>query len=78
MRHLGLDVLRFTNHDIERNLPGVSLAIQNHVQTRLQSPEGAQWLQAGVLQPGDLVFCGADLQSTEVQSVESAYAEEEV
>jgi len=78
MRHLGLDVLRFTNDDIEHNLPGVSLAIQNHVQTRLESLEGAQWVQASALQPGDLVFCGPDLRTAEVQSVESAYAEEEV
>ena len=78
MRQLGLDVLRFTNHDIERNLPGASLVIQNHIQTRLHSPEGAPWLQAGALRPGDLVFCGADLRSAKVQSVERVYAEEVV
>lgn len=56
MRALGLDVLRFTTLDIEKNLDGVYLTIKNHCFLRTESIEGAHWIQSGVLLPGDIVF----------------------
>lgn len=56
MRHLGLDVLRFTSKEVESNLEGVCLAIQSHCHLRTQRIEDAEWVQAGALQPGDVVF----------------------
>jgi very-short-patch-repair endonuclease len=56
MRHLGLAVLRFTTQEVETNLDEVCLTIQSHCQIRTQSIEDARWIQAGALQPGDVVF----------------------
>lgn len=56
MRSLGLDVLRFTTKEIYENLEGVCLAIESQCRIRTQSIEGAIWVQAGTLQPGDIVF----------------------
>ena len=56
MRTLGLDVLRFTAREVEMNPAGVCLAIHSQCRIRAQSVEGAEWVQADLLQPGDLVF----------------------
>jgi adenine-specific DNA-methyltransferase len=78
MRALGLDILRFTAEEVLHNLEGVCLAIQNQCRVRLESVQGAVWLQAGALQPGDIVFFGAERIAVPVESVEYAYADEEV
>ncbi len=78
MRALGLDVLRFTAREVQENLEGVCLAIQNHCRRRAESVEGAQWLQAGSLQPGDLVFFGLNHQAVPIESIETMLTEEEV
>jgi very-short-patch-repair endonuclease/DNA modification methylase len=78
MRALGLDILRFTAEEVLHNLEGVCLAIQNQCRVRLESVQGAVWLQAGALQPGDIVFFGAEQIAVPVESVEYAYADEEV
>jgi len=78
MRALGLDILRFTAEEVLHNLEGVCLAIQNQCRVRLESVQGAVWLQAGALQPGDTVFFGAERNAVPVESVEYAYADEEV
>ncbi|CAD5942118.1 DUF559 domain-containing protein [Planktothrix agardhii] len=56
MRSLGLDVLRFTTKEIYENLEGVCLAIESQCRIRTESIEGATWVQAGNLKPGDIVF----------------------
>lgn len=56
MRSLGLDVLRFTTKEIYENLEGVCLAIESQCRIRMESIEGATWVQAGNLKPGDIVF----------------------
>jgi very-short-patch-repair endonuclease/DNA modification methylase len=78
MRALGLDILRFTAQEVQENLEGVCLAIQNQCRLRMESVQGAVWLQAGSLQPGDVVFFGPDRVAVPVESVEYAYADEEV
>ena len=78
MRSLGLDVLRFTSAEVETNLEGVCLAIENQCALRTQCVEGAQWLQAASLQPGDLVFCGPERVAVPIEAVELQYTEEEV
>lgn len=78
MRALGLDILRFTAEEVLHNLEGVCLAIQNQCRVRQESIQGAVWLQAGALQPGDIVFFGAERIAVPVESVEYAYADEEV
>ncbi|MGQ9627249.1 MAG: DUF559 domain-containing protein, partial [Anaerolineae bacterium] len=78
MRALGLDVLRFTTSEVLQNLEGVCLAIQNQCRIRTQSLEGAKWVQAGALQPGDLIFFGPERQAVPIESVENGLAEEEV
>lgn len=56
MRGLGLSVLRFSAREVNSNLPGVCAAIQNHCQLQTQQVEGAEWVQAGALRTGDIVF----------------------
>jgi len=70
--------LRFTTKEIEENLEGVCLAIQNQAKLRTESIEGAEWLQAAALQPGDLVFYGPDRVAVPIRSVEFQHTEEEV
>ena len=78
MRCLELDVLRFTTIEVERNLEGVCLAIESQCRLRTQSIEGAKWIQAGSLQPGDLVFYSFERIAVKIVSVETNYAEENV
>jgi very-short-patch-repair endonuclease/DNA modification methylase len=78
LRDFGLDILRFTNNEILRNLPGVIQAIQSHIELRTQSIEGAQWIQAGSLLPGDLVYFGEERQVVELRSVETSLSTETV
>ena len=78
MRSMGLDVLRFTSTDIQRNLEGVCLAITNQCHLRTEDVEGAQWVQAGALQPGDTVFFGPNEHAVPIEVIEEQAAEEEV
>jgi very-short-patch-repair endonuclease/DNA modification methylase len=78
MRSLGLDILRFTAQEVQQNLEGVCLAIQNQCRLRVERVEGAVWLQAGSLQPGDIVFFGANRVAVPVEAVDYAYTDEEV
>ncbi len=78
LRALGLDVLRFTNSEVEENLAGVCLAIENHCHINAETWQGAQWMQAGALQPGDVVFFGVEGRGVPLTGVESVYTEEEV
>jgi adenine-specific DNA-methyltransferase len=78
MRALGLDVLRFTTRDVETNLEGVYLAIQNQCRLRTESVEEARWVQAGALLPGDLVFYGPERKAIAIEHIEAYWADEEV
>ena len=78
MRGLGLDVLRFTTTEVEQTLAGVCLAIRNQCRVRLESVEGADWIQAGALQPGDIVFVGPGARVAPIESVRQVRGEEEV
>ncbi|MCL5265481.1 MAG: DUF559 domain-containing protein [Chloroflexi bacterium] len=78
MRSIGIDVLRFTAKEVAENLGGVCLAIQSQCKLRRESLEGAEWLQAARIQPGDLVFFGAERAAVAVESVEFQYTDEEV
>jgi very-short-patch-repair endonuclease/DNA modification methylase len=78
MRSLGLDILRFSAQEVQQNLEGVCLAIQNQCQLRVESVEDAVWLQAGSVQPGDIVFFGAERVAVPVEAVDYAYTDEEV
>jgi very-short-patch-repair endonuclease len=78
MRSLGLDVLRFTTSDVQQNLEGVCLAIQEECRRKTESPEGAEWAQSGSLQLGDVVFVGPSQQALPIKAVESEYGDEEV
>ncbi len=78
MRALGLDVMRFTTLEVEQNLHGVCLAIQNHCRIRTESMEDAQWIQAGALQPGDLIFSGPECRPVPIETIETVYTDETV
>ena len=78
LRALGLDILRFTASEVMENLEGVFLAIHNQCTIRVESRDGAQWVQAAKLLPGDLVFYGPDLESVALDSVEQEHSREEV
>jgi len=78
MRSLGLDILRFSAQEVQQNLEGVCLAILNQCQLRVESVEDAVWLQAGSVQPGDIVFFGAERVAVPVEAVDYAYTDEEV
>jgi adenine-specific DNA-methyltransferase len=78
MRNLGLDVLRFTTVEVQQNLEGVCLVIQEQCRRKTESPEGAEWMQAGSLLPGDVVFAGPGQHAIAIESAESRYSEEEV
>jgi very-short-patch-repair endonuclease/DNA modification methylase len=56
LRSLGLDVLRFSDEEVSSNPNGICIAIENQVHFRTESVDGAEWIQAGMLQPGDIVF----------------------
>jgi len=70
MRALDLDVLRFTTAEVQQNLEGVCLAIQDQCRQKTESPQGAEWIQSASLQPGDLVFAGPSQRAIAVESVE--------
>ena len=78
MRALDLDVLRFTTAEVQQNLQGVCLAIQDQCRQKTESPQGAEWIQSASLQPGDLVFAGPSQRAIAVESVECQHSEEEV
>jgi len=78
MRSLGLDVLRFTTTEVMYNIEGVYLAIQNQCNIRMQSVEGAQWVQAGSLEKGDLIFYGLEKKAVTIESIEVVHTDEEV
>ena len=78
MRSLGIDVLRFTTTEVMNNTEGVYLAIQNQCNIRMQSVEGAQWIQAGSLEKGDIVFYGLEKKAVTIESIEVVHTEEEV
>jgi very-short-patch-repair endonuclease/DNA modification methylase len=78
MRALDLDVLRFTTAEVQQNLEGVCLAIQDQCRQKTESPQGAEWIQSASLQPGDLVFAGPSQRAIAVESVECQHSEEEV
>jgi very-short-patch-repair endonuclease/DNA modification methylase len=78
MRSLGLDVLRFTTTEVMYNIEGVYLAIQNQCNIRMQSVEGAQWVQAGSLEKGDLIFYGLEKEAVTIESIEVVHTDEEV
>jgi adenine-specific DNA-methyltransferase len=78
MRSLGLEVLRFTTAEVQRNLEGVCVAIREACRQRTESPQGAEWTESGSLQPGDVVFAGPGQQAVVIESVECQYGEEEL
>jgi len=56
LRRLGLDVFRIPATEFGDNLEGVAIAVQAQCRLHAESVEGAQWVQAGSLVPGDVVF----------------------
>jgi adenine-specific DNA-methyltransferase len=56
MRGMGLSVLRFSASEVSNNLEGVCIAIANHCRLQTEDVAGAEWVQAGMLRYGDVVF----------------------
>lgn len=77
MHALGLEILRFTTQDVRQNLPGVLLAIENQCRLRVESVDGAAWIQAGNLLPGDIVFFGTEREAVPLEEVPTICIEEE-
>ncbi|MFQ6057829.1 MAG: DUF559 domain-containing protein, partial [Anaerolineae bacterium] len=77
MRSLGLRVLRVPAREVQRNLPGVVEAIRAACEEQF-SPEGAEWIEAGDLRAGDIVFVGVDLEGVPIVSIQTKMGEEEV
>ncbi|MCS7190895.1 MAG: DUF559 domain-containing protein [Fimbriimonadales bacterium] len=78
MRSQGLEVLRFTTAEIRQHLDAVLTLIEHRCRQRVESLEGAQWVPAGELQPGDLVFFGTERRAVPLEHVEYQWTREVV
>jgi very-short-patch-repair endonuclease len=78
MHTLGLNVLRFTTTEVEQNLESICLAIQKKCLTLTESLEDAQWIKAGALEAGDLIFFGPEQNTVHIEVVKMDFCEEEV
>ncbi len=54
------------------------MLIEHRCQQRVESLEGAQWVPAGELLPGDRVFFGAERRAVPLEQVEHQWTREEV
>jgi len=74
---LGLHVMRIPASEVEHNLEGVREAIKHacEVQDHL---DGAQWVRASELRPGDTVFVGSERVGVRIERVQRVFSEEEV
>ncbi len=74
---MNLRVVRFPAAEVLRNLEGVYTAIQEVSQEQF-SPEHAQWIEAGQISRGDIVFYGPRSTPVRVEEVVEIPSEEEV
>lgn len=75
---MGLDVLHFTNEEVETNLEGVYQAIWSKCRSVPDERDSLVWHEAGTLEWGDTVYFGPDLQAVNIDSIEYEDSEEEV
>jgi very-short-patch-repair endonuclease len=76
----GIDVVRYTNHDIVHNLRGI---LENLVRRIGETANGdfqeeAVWLRAEYLREGDVVYYGQNTEPVEITSIEREETDEEV
>ncbi|RME23859.1 MAG: DUF559 domain-containing protein [Deltaproteobacteria bacterium] len=77
LRARNLRTLRFPAAEVEHNLEGVCIAIQEACREQF-SPEHAGWIEAGLIEKGDILFFGPELLPARAEKVVKTPSEEEV
>ncbi len=68
LQSLGLQILRIPAYEVERNLDAVCEFIRLTCEKQM-NPEDAQWIEAGDLAVGDIVFFGPDRQGVPIAEI---------